>query len=99
VNEPRREVRLQIELPPEVEGGTFADFASIWHTSDTFVIDFIASKQPPQTQKVGKTGETARVQPAKVVSRIRIPPAQVFEIARALTQQLDAWEKERKPDQ
>jgi len=25
---------------------------------------------------------------------VRIPPEQVFEIARALTQQLDQWEKE-----
>ena len=31
---------------------------------------------------------------ARVVARVRIPPEQVFEIARALTQQLDQWEKE-----
>ena len=32
--------------------------------------------------------------PARVVSRIRIPPEQVFELAKALTQQLEFWEQE-----
>ena len=30
----------------------------------------------------------------RVVSRIRIPPEQVFELAKALTQQLEFWEQE-----
>ena len=34
------------------------------------------------------------VVPARVVSRIRIPPEQVFELAKALTQQLEFWEQE-----
>ena len=34
------------------------------------------------------------VVPARVVSRIRIPPDQVFELAKALTQQLEFWERE-----
>ena len=32
--------------------------------------------------------------PARVVSRVRIPPEQVFELAKALTQQLEFWEQE-----
>lgn len=97
MSEEPRAVQLQIELPPEAEAGTYADFASIWHTPDVFVMDFVAGKQPPQVMTNRETGESARVLPAKVVSRVRIPPSQVFEIARALTQQLDAWEHEKGP--
>ena len=36
------------------------------------------------------------VQQSAVVSRVRIPPAQVFELMKALEQQLSAWESENK---
>jgi hypothetical protein len=41
-----------------------------------------------------ETGQRHTVVPARVVSRIRIPPDQVFELAKALTQQLEFWERE-----
>jgi hypothetical protein len=34
------------------------------------------------------------IRDATVVSRVRIPPSQVFELMKALEQQLSAWEKE-----
>lgn len=88
------EVRFEIEIPPEAEAGVFADFASIWHTQSTFVLDFIATKTPPQPMTDPESGQPYALVPTKVVSRIRIPPQQVFEIAKTLTQQLDAWERE-----
>lgn len=89
-----QEFRFEIELPPDAEAGVYADFASVWHTQATFVLDFIATKTPPQPMVDPETGQNYVTIPSKVVSRIRIPPQQVFEIAKALTQQLDAWEKE-----
>jgi hypothetical protein len=86
--------QLQIDVPAEVEVGVPADFASLWHTPSTFVIDFVALKRPPQTVRDEDTGDVSNVVPGRVVSRVRIPPAQVFELAKALTTQLDAWEKE-----
>ncbi|GAB3086971.1 hypothetical protein GCM10027054_07990 [Isoptericola nanjingensis] len=89
------EVKFKIDVPAELEGGVPADFASLWHTSTSFVIDFVAATKPPQPVTDPDTGAvTGRVVPGKVVSRVRIPPQQVFELARALTQQLDAWERE-----
>lgn len=32
--------------------------------------------------------------PTRIVSRVRIPPSQVFELMKALEQQLSAYEKE-----
>ncbi|AMM33558.1 hypothetical protein SA2016_2893 [Sinomonas atrocyanea] len=89
---------FQISLPEENIEGRFADFANLWHTPNVFVLDFVALTQPPQ---VGETedGDHAEVIPGRVVSRIRIPPEQVFELAAALTRQLGVWESEtgRKP--
>jgi len=86
-------VRFQIEVPPEVEVGVPADFANIWHTRTSFVLDFAVPKAPPKFEEPDDGGRRAVVT-ARVVARVRIPPEQVFEIARALTQQLDQWEKE-----
>lgn len=85
---------LQIELPAENEAGVPADFARLWHTQSTFVIDFVAMKSPPISRRDPETDREVSDLPVKVVSRIRIPPEQVFELASALTKQLDAWERE-----
>jgi hypothetical protein len=57
----------------------------VWHSKDVFVLDFAVLSQPITPQQLQ----------SRVVSRVRIPPSQVFEIMKALEQQLSAWEKER----
>jgi len=86
-------VEFNIELPDELEAGVPAEFASLWHTPTSFVIDFVVTKNPPAV-KENASGERVQRVNAKVVSRIRIPPEQVFELAKALTQQLSSWETE-----
>lgn len=77
--------QAHLHVPDDVVQGTYADFVSVWHSNDAFVLDFAVLAQP--------------VSPAafvsRVVARVRIPPSQVFEIMKALEQQLTAWEKER----
>jgi len=82
------EQRIQINRPPELAGGVFADFIRAWHTADAFVLDFSSFSEPPRKED----GQV--VLDATVVSRVRIPPPQVFELMKALEQQLSAWEKE-----
>jgi hypothetical protein len=86
--------QFEIDLPPEAIDGHYADFANVWHTPNVFVMDFVALAQPPREEVDAETGETVTRVPARVVSRIRIPPEQVFELAKALTQQLEFWENE-----
>ncbi|MCW3493510.1 DUF3467 domain-containing protein [Microbacterium sp. SSM24] len=86
--------QFEIDLPPEHIGGAYADFANVWHTPTVFVMDFLTLAQPPREQVDAETGERQTIVPARVVSRIRIPPEQVFELAKALTQQLEFWEQE-----
>lgn len=85
---------FQIDLPPSQISGKYADFASVWHTENIFVLDFVALAQPPTTTTDAATDKQQVVVPGSIVGRIRIPPAQVFEVARALTVQLEMWEQE-----
>ena len=85
------EQRIHIKLPNEMAGGVFADFVRAWHTADAFVLDFASLVEPPRKE------EAQVILDASVVARVRIPPAQVFELMKALEQQLTAWEKEREP--
>jgi len=83
----------EINLPESKREGHSADFASIWHTADTFVLDFIAQvtpRQPPHEHE----GQLVSHVAADVVTRVRIPASQVWEIMKALEQQYTAWESE-----
>ncbi|MEV8267205.1 DUF3467 domain-containing protein [Microbacterium sp. NPDC076911] len=86
--------KFDIDLPPEQIAGSYADFANVWHTPNVFVMDFLSLSHPPREEVDPDTGKRRTTVPARVVSRIRIPPEQVFELAKALTQQLEFWERE-----
>jgi hypothetical protein len=81
------EQQAQIRVPEERVEGSYADFVSVWHSRDVFVLDFAVLSQPTTPSQLV----------AQVVARVRIPPSQVFEIMKALEQQLSAWERERGP--
>ena len=83
--------QLSIELPTEQEAGAFADFANIWNTPSTFVLDFLSVKQPPVDAQLLNPEADGAVLLTKVVSRIRIPAEQVFPLIQALTNQANAW--------
>lgn len=85
--------QFEIDLPPEAVPGSYADFANVWHTPDVFVMDFVSLARPPQSATDAE-GNPITVVPGRVVQRVRIPPHQVFELAKALTQQLEFWEQE-----
>lgn len=91
VNPPERR-EYDIDIPTEVEPGTYADFASIWHTADSFVLDFAVLKQPPKPV-VADDGTRVLKVPTRVVTRVRVPPSQVFEIMKGLEKQLSMWER------
>lgn len=85
---PPPQLKFDVELPSEVETGVFADFANIWHTPNTFVLDFLSVKGP-----VADEGTGPRL-PVKVAARVRIPPEQIFPLIDALTKQGQRWLRE-----
>ncbi len=84
--------QLNISMPEGAAIGVYADFVSVWHTNDIFILDFAALVRPPQATTDGVEADV------QVVSRVRIPPGQVFEIMKALEVQLSAWESETESD-
>ena len=91
---PPPETRVALEVSPELEPGVYASFASIWHDPDVFTLDFASVSRQPHPAVDESDGRTYLHVPARVVARVRIPPAQVFELMKALEQQLSAWERE-----
>ncbi len=88
------ESHLEVSISAEVEAGNYANFVSVWHTQDGFVLDFAVITRPPQLADDPASGQRILSVPTRIVSRIRLPPGQVFELMKALEQQLTAFEKE-----
>lgn len=87
---------FNITVPPEQLEGHYADFASVWHNNETFILDFVSMNAPPRPTQTEQGAPVARVD-AQVVTRVRIPAAQVWEVMKALQSQLGRWEQEH-PD-
>ncbi len=79
-------------MPDALVAGVHADLVGVWHTPESFVLDFSALGEPPRLLQ--DAGRDVVLQRAQVVARVRIAPGQVFEIMKALEQQLTAWEQE-----
>jgi hypothetical protein len=95
-NPQQGQIQFQVTLPPELELGVFADFASVWHTPTTFVLDFLAVKGPghPAIDSVGQPHPESTVLETRVGARVRIPSEQIFPLIAALQQQGDKWLEE-----
>lgn len=84
-------LKFTIDLPPAQEVGVFADFANVWHTPATFVMDFLSVKGPAQAVTDDKTGESSAMLRAGVAARVRIPAEQIFPLMEALKAQSQKW--------
>lgn len=94
MNEESLEHRVEIAVPAEAEVGEYASFASVWRSQDCFVLDFATEVRPPEVVQEPESGVRYVHIPARVVSRVRIPPGQVWELMKALEQNLSAYERE-----
>ncbi|MDR1833740.1 MAG: DUF3467 domain-containing protein [Propionibacteriaceae bacterium] len=87
------EQQMRIRMSEQTALGVFADFIRAWHTNDSFVLDFVALNEPVHADE----DDGSMIIDGSVTARVRIPPGQVFELMKALEQQLSAWEREH-PD-
>lgn len=87
-----RELRMQVNLPAAQEVGVHADFANVWNTPNTFIIDFMSVTQPetPALDNQGSPLNFSDLQ-AVISARVRIAPEQIFMLADALKRQGEAW--------
>lgn len=82
------DVQLNVELPNEMRVGVAAEIAAVWHTREGFTIDFISPYSPAVP---GADGQAT--QPAQVVSRVRLPVGVIFQVARAISENVAIYER------
>lgn len=87
MDDPGQPFELQITLPPELEGGTYSNVLHVHHTAYEFTLDFGVMRPAERDDPSGPV----RV-PVRVVSRIRIPVTLLFEVLKALNQNLTNYE-------
>jgi hypothetical protein len=85
---PDRPIELKLDVPPELEGGTYANVLNVWHTAYEFTLDFGVMQQVGEPEDA----EAAVQVPVRVVSRVRIPVTLLFEVLKALNTNMTGYE-------
>ncbi len=85
-----RPPQYELRVPPELEGGVYANFLGVWHTAHEFTLDFAATLPAEPTET--PDGPALRV-PCRVTARIKVPPTLVFEILKALNTNMTGYEQ------
>jgi hypothetical protein len=78
-----QEQSFAFQVPEDLTGGFYSNVVAVWHTPYEFTLDFAVML--PAQQVAGSEGSTQVTTPCRVVSRVKIPPAVVFELMRALS--------------
>jgi hypothetical protein len=81
---------IQVHVPEELVDGVYANLLSVWHTAYEFTLDFASLQQ--MVSVVGPDGAETNLIPTRVVARVKIPPTQIFEILRALNENMSHYE-------
>ena len=87
---PERPIELQLDVPPELEGGTYANVLNVWHTAYEFTLDFGVMQQVVEPEDA--EADAPLQVPVRVVSRVRIPVTLLFEVLKALNTNMTGYE-------
>ena len=86
-----RPTEFYVVVPLELEGGAYANFLHMWHTAHEFTLDF-AAIQPPEIDDPADPHSPALV-PCRVVSRVKIPATFIFDVIRAINDEMTLYEQ------
>ena len=75
---------LRINVPDDVQPGVYANGAMVWHSPYEFTIDFFSTQPSPQDEP--------GVVPCLVSSRVKIPPTVIFDLLKALNENMTRYE-------
>ncbi len=87
---PSPEKSFAFQVPDDLTGGVYSNVVAVWHTPYEFTLDFAVML--PAQQVPGSDGNS-QVTPCRVVTRVKIPPAVVFELMRALSVNENLYEE------
>lgn len=76
---------FQLEIPPELLGGVYANVLNVWHSEWEFTLDFGAVMRMPE----------AAEEPAPCIgaARVRIPVILIFDVLKALNEEMTEYER------
>jgi hypothetical protein len=83
VTEPEQP-QFALQVPDDLAAGVYSNIIGVWHTPYEFTLDFAVTL--PTEMMNDQAGQVVPVTPARVVSRVKIPPSAVFELMRVLSQ-------------
>ena len=83
--------QFEVRLPTDMEGGVYANFLGVWHTNHEFTLDFSATLPAEQIETPDGPGFKV---PCRVTARVKVPPTLVFEIIKALNDNLTVYESQ-----
>ena len=90
---PRKGYGLKMEVrltrSEKLDAAPYADMAIVGHTPHGFTLEFVAIEPLMQ-------GEDGTVQ-GTVVARVKLPPSVIFQIASAIAENVDLYEKQFGP--
>ena len=86
LGDPQR-IGLQLSVDPEIANGVYANVAAVWHTAHDFTLDFALMGMVV----AGPVG--APVANCPVVARVKVSPSVIFQIAKAIAENVDEYEK------
>lgn len=84
----KRPTDFNVQVPPELETGTYANFLGVWHTGHEFTLDFAVTQPPIVPQDPAQP----IIVPCRVATRVKIPPSMIFDIMRALNENMTRYE-------
>jgi len=78
--------QFDVVVPDDLQGGTYANVVSVWHSPFEFTLDFAVTQQPVRDE------EGNPHVPCRVVSRIKVPTTVLFDLMRTLGDNLTRYE-------
>ncbi|HEV8251156.1 MAG TPA: DUF3467 domain-containing protein [Gaiellaceae bacterium] len=89
MQDPGQRQEIQMVVPPDKEAGVYSNFLGVWHSAYEFTLDFCATQPArPSDDDPGRM-----VMPCLVVSRIKIPVTLIFDVVRALNENMTRYEE------
>jgi len=82
---------IKFNIPDELLPGVYANQATVWHTPHEFTLDFGIVPVVPVSTGGGEA------LPARIVARVQVPTSVVFEIARAISENVSKYEEQYGP--
>lgn len=85
------DLQFDVHVPDAQAAGQYANLLNVWHTAHEFTLDF-ATTMPPEAAVTDDGSEFVRV-PVRVVQRVKVPPTLLFDIIRALNDNMTRYEE------